>query len=362
MKILKFFPLLAFVLFIAACGDDTPTTGCEVEFDQEAMFTNIADNLIIPAYTNLKEKVDDLETKVTDFQSNISQSTLDDLRSSWFEAYRVWQHASQYKFGPSEDVFLYNSVNNFPLNVDETNEKITNEDYDFTSPDAYDKGFPALDYLLYGIGDDDAAILVQFADAKYMTYLTKVVEDIKTRVDATTTAWDTYRATFITNTGTAAGSSLSQIVNGFNENYEFIKREKLGVPSGVLTLGFTNPTKVEAFYAGRSVELANEALAASFQLYLGANSLGLDDYLQEIGTMKEDKTLDEAIQEQFTSAVNTLQGLGTTTPLSELVDTETDKVVDAYNEVTKQLVNIKTDMPSVLCVSITYIDNPSDSD
>lgn len=362
MKILQLSTILAFVLLLAACGDDTPTTGCETDFDQEAMFENIADNLIIPAYADLKEKVDNLEAKTTDFQSNTNQSTLDTLRNSWLEAYRVWQRASPYKFGPSEEVFLFNSVNNFPLNVDETNEKIVNEDYDFSSPDAYDKGFPALDYLLFGIGNDDAEILAQFADAKYMTYLTKVVEDIKTRVDATATAWNTYRATFVTNTGTAAGSSLSQIVNGFNENYEFIKREKLGIPSGVVTLGFTNPTKVEAFYAGESVALANEALAASFQLYLGGNGLGLDDYLQTIGTIKGDKTLDEAIQEQFTSAINTLQDLGTTTPLSELVDTETSKVVNAYNEVTKQLVNIKTDMPSVLCVSITYIDNPSDSD
>lgn len=361
MKILKISSLLAFILLIAACGDDTPTTGCETDFNQEAMFTNIADNLIIPAYTDLKGKVDDLESKITDFQSNRTQANLEALRNSWLESYRTWQRASSYKFGPSEEVFLFNSVNNFPLNVEETNEKITNEDYDFSSPDAYDKGFPALDYLLYGIGNDDAEILAQFADTKYMTYLTKVVEDIKTRVDATATAWNTYRATFITNTGTAAGSSLSQIVNGFNENYEFIKREKLGIPSGVLTLGFTNPTKVEAFHSGRSVELALAALEASRDLYLGKNDLGLDDYLQTIGTMKGNETLDEAIQNQFTAAIAAVQDLGTS-PLSETVENDNDKVVTAYNEVTKQLVNIKTDMPSVLCVSITYIDNPSDSD
>ena len=359
MKTLQISLLLAFILFIAACTNDPEPLGCNVEFDQEAMFTNIADNLIIYGYNDLKSNVDVLNTKTIDFQSNPNQITLEDLRTAWFNAYIYWQRVSQYEFGPAAEVFLFNSVNNFPLDVDATNEKITNENYDFTSPDAYDKGFPALDYLLYGIGNDDTEILAQFADTKYLTYLTKVVEDIKTRVDSTVTGWTTYRATFVTNTGTAAGSSLSQIVNGFNQNYEYIKREKLGIPSGVLTLGFTNPTKVEAYFSGRSTELALTALEASQELYLGKSGLGLDDYLQAIGTMKGDKTLDAVIQEQFAAAISAVQDLGTSTPLSDI---ENDKAVTAYNEVTKQLVNIKTDMPSVLCVSITYIDNPSDSD
>jgi predicted lipoprotein len=365
MKALKLLTLLAFVLFIAACGDDPQPTGCETDFDQEAMFTSLADNLIMPTYAVLKNEVDDLAMKNIAFQANPNPTTLTALRTTFFDAYLTWQKASPYIFGPSEAVFLFNSVNNFPLNVEETETKITAENYDFTSPDAFDKGFPAIDYLLYGIGNNETEIINQFInDAKYLTYLDKVIEDIQTRVDATATGWETYRATFITNTGTAAGSSLSLIVNAFNQNYEYIKRDKLGIPSGVLTLGFTNPTKVEAYYSGYSSEMAITALMSSQEFYLGRRDglLGLDDYLQKIGTMKGDKTLDAVIQEQFQIAISTVQDLGTTKSLSELVETETQSVVNAYNEVTKQLINIKTDMPSVLCVSITYIDNPSDSD
>jgi len=48
--------------------------------------------------------------------------------------------------------------------------------------------------------------------------------------------------------------------------------------------------------------------------------------------------------------------------LQEEVAENQAAVENAYAEVTKNLVNLKTDLPSVLCVSITYIDNPSDSD
>jgi predicted lipoprotein len=363
MKTLKIFTLLAFVLLIASCSDDPQTTGCETDFDQEAMFTNLADNLIIPGYNDLKARVNELNLANDDFQTTINATNLEELQTAWFAAYYYWQRVSQYDLGPASDVFLQNSLNNFPLDTAIVYEKIQNSDYDFTSPDAYDKGFPALDYLLFGVGNDDTEIINQFANnPKYLQYLDKVIEDITTRVEATATGWDAYRAVFVTNTGTAAGSSLSLIVNGFNQNYEYIKRDKLGIPSGILTLGFTNPTKVEAYYSGRSLELADQALTSSWYFYLGVEGLGLDDYLQAIGTMKGDKTLDAAIQEQFSAARATLARLGTSTPLSELVESDTQSIVEAYNEVTKQLINIKTDMPSVLCVSITYIDNPSDSD
>ncbi|MFT5832655.1 MAG: putative lipoprotein [Cognaticolwellia sp.] len=366
MKTLKIFALFTFVLFITACSDDPQITGCDTDFDQEGMFTNLADNLIIPAYTDLKVKVDVLEAKVSDFQSNTNQSTLDNLRTAWFDAYLAWQVASPYEFGPGAVEFLHNSLNNFPLDTAIVNEKIQNSDYDFTSPDAYDKGFPAMDYLLYGIAANDAEIINKYTTAStptlYSFYLDGVINDIKSRVDNTFNAWTegTYKTEFVTNTGTAAGSSLSLIVNGFNQNYEYIKRDKLGIPSGVLTLGFINPTKVEAYFSGRSLELAVKGLESSRDFYLGKTGLSLDDYLEAIGTMKGDKTLNAAIQEQFTTAINSVSNLQN--QLSDIVENDAQSVVNVYNEVTKQLINIKTDMPSVLCVSITYIDNPSDSD
>jgi hypothetical protein len=144
-----------------------------------------------------------------------------------------------------------------------------------------------------------------------------------------------------------------------------IKREKLGVPSGVLTLGFSNPDKVEAPGLAISKELALEALKASKSLYLGmsvsdADGLGLDDYLTEVNALKSEEKLDDLIQNQFELAIRSIENLELT--LQEEARDNQENVENAYAEVTKNLVNLKTDLPSVLCVSITYIDNPSDSD
>ncbi|MEZ4887938.1 MAG: imelysin family protein [Chitinophagales bacterium] len=362
----KILILTIFIFSFNACKDDTGggTTNCGGDFDQKAMFQNITDNLILPAYTDLKAKVDDMASKTETFTSTYDLATLESLRSSYIAAYTSWQKAAQYNFGPAEEVFLRSSVNNFPLDVTMIEANIQNRVYDFDQPDNYDKGFPAMDYLLYGIAEDDNAILFKYLSdnsANHEEYLQAVVADIQERVNYTFNAWvNGYDETFINNTGTAAGTSLSLIINQLNANYELIKREKLGVPSGVLTLGFPNPDRVEAFYSGQSLGLLKVALEASRNLYLGGSGLGLDDYLVNANAEKNGQPLNDIIKSQFVAALNSFDAL--TSPLSAQIETDATLVETAYNEVTKQVVNIKTDLPSVLCVSITYIDNPSDSD
>jgi len=368
--------LLSFValtFLLSSCKDDgMGDDPCTSNFNQKAMFENVADNLIVPQMKTFQSSVDDLHLAVSEFTDNANSESyavlLDALTDSWTK----WQNVAQYSFGPAEEVFLRNSLNNFPLNIEEMQTKIMAGNTDFSSPDDFDKGFPALDYLFLSV--DETIFVPSIIDfysgngesELYKNYARAIINDIKTRTDAVVSKWEgAYRDEFVNNTGMAAGSSLSLIINGLNQNYELIKREKLGVPSGVLTLGFANPDKVEAPGLLISKELALEALKATKSLYLGmsasdVNGLGLDDYLTEINALKSEERLDDLIQNQFEAAIRSIENIELT--LIEEVTENQENVENAYAEVTKNLVNLKTDLPSVLCVSITYIDNPSDSD
>jgi uncharacterized protein len=356
--------VLAFIcLFFVSCkNDDEGSTACQSDFDQQELFVNVADNLIIPGYQSMQIKINNLLDATNAFVGTPDQVALDNIRSVYSDAYLHFQKIAPYEFGPAETVFLRSSLNNFPTNTAEIEANISNNTADFDQPDKFDKGFPALDYLLYGVAENDEAILAKFANGDaYKNYLLALVNDMKARIDQTLFGWQSgYWITFTENTGTAAGSSLSLLVNCLNENFELIKRQKLGIPSGVLTLGFVNPTEVEAYYSGQSVALAVTALEATFGFYKGQQGVGLDDYLQKVNAMKGDESLDAVIQNQFNLMIEKTSALED--PLSQQIEEDATPVVEAYNEVTKQLVNIKTDMPSVLCISITYIDNPSDSD
>lgn len=359
MKNSIFLLSLFILLFIVACDKSEPTDSCSSGFDQKAMFSNIADNLIIPGFFELDAQTTDLKAAVNNFIINPNATTLKTARQALQTARKTWQSVAQFSFGPAEEVFLANSVNNFPLNREEMIAKIESGSIDFSSPNDFDKGFPALEYLLYAVSDTDAAVADFYLNAEnstYLNYLKAVAEDIAQRVAITNTGWTAYADHFKNNTGTAAGTSLSQIINGLNQNYELIKREKLGIPSGVLTLGFPNSEKVEAPYSGISTELAKIALQASQDFYLGKTGVGLDDFLIETGNAE----LNQAIQSNFNSSNALLSEIGD--ELSKEVAENQDQVTEVYNDLTRNLVNLKTDMPSVLCVSITYIDNPSDTD
>lgn len=354
-------------LSLSACKDkedDTNTNPCSISFDQEAMFANLADNIIIPSYLSLKTGVDALAIQTDNFINDPQESQLVSLREAWLAAYLSWQACAQYEFGPAAEVFLRNSLNNFPTNQDAIEQNISSGSYDFSQPDNYDKGFPALDYLLFGSGANTGEIINKFASAstadQYRNYLKALVVDMQTKVDQTYSKWtNSYRNTFVGNTGTAAGTSLSLIINNLNQNYEFIKREKLGTPVGIV-FDIPNPKTVEAYHSGNAVKLAVAALKAAQNFYLGKDGLGLDDNLAAADARKADQSLDAVIQQRFTQAIAAVSLLND--PLDQNIADDRAAVVNAYNEVTKQVVTLKTDMPSALCVSITYIDNPSDSD
>jgi len=375
MNKLKLFPVAwLLILGVAACEDSeggggNSTDPCVGTENQPQLFENVADHLIIPGYETLQEDVDLLQTRTQTFVDNPDMQKLEELRRQWRLAYLSFQEVAQYNFGPAEEVFLRSSLNNFPANEQEIETKVQEGQFSFDDPSAFDKGFPAIDFLLYE-GQDDQAVVDRFVSGdkagNYRQYLMGVVEDIQSRVDQTLNAWkDGYREAFIQNTGNAAGTSLSLLINNLNENYEIVKRDKVGIPSGIVTLGFTNPDKVEAFHSGLSKELILAAVRASDRLFRGESrqgidGFGLDELLQQANAQKDGEPLSRLIKDQYQQAITATEALPA--PLSAAVDDNPEVVETAYKELVRQVVQIKTDMPSVLCVAITYVDNPSDSD
>ncbi len=360
---------LATVLLLASCEEDSGgQRPCESDFDQQALFQHLADEVIVPAYTALQLSTQQLHAAAFDFAEVPSVQALEAVRVAFETAYLDWQDVAQFDFGPAEEAALRATLNNFPLDTAALEAKVAQEDYGFSDPNTFNKGFPALDYLFFGLSEQsDAAIVRAFEDdPAYAAFLTAQTAFIAEAVKSVNDTWkNTYRDQFVASEGTAAGTSLSQVINGLNEHYEIIKRDKIGIPAGVVTLGFTNPEKVEARYSGLSLALAQRALEAAAHFYAGIsqdgqNGPGLDDYLEAVNATKEGESLNERILQQFEAAEAALASVPA--PLRTAVDTDNELAVEAYNELTRQIVNIKTDMPSILCVAITYIDNPSDSD
>lgn len=367
-RLIAVFCVLTIVGFLSSCKDDNQkfTPSCISEYDISPLLVNYADEIIIPRLESFDKQFDECYQEGENFIDNPQLENLIQFRMEYIAVYKLWQTVSAFSFGPGEDVFWVSSFNNFPMNESKVLLDVQDGKMDFSSPDDYNKGLPLLDFFLYGLSDSEEGILDSFSiNNAYGIYTKAVLDDMDKKLDDVIGNWQSYANEFKQKTGTTDGQSINLLVNTLNKDYEYIKRNKIGIPSGVLSLGFTNPREVESYHSGQSLELAKTAIQSSKDLFLGTkfdgtDGEGLEEILRSIGADKNGVSLADVIINQYDIALERINAIEET--LQESVDDDKQNVIDAYNALSEQVIYLKSDMPSVMCIPITYVDNPSDSD
>lgn len=371
MKDLKRYSVIALacLALLSSCGSDNEDSSPDNDYDRQTMVANYADNLIVPAYSNFNSKTEAMATAINTFVASPTAENLATARMAYQQAYLAWQDVSVYEFGPADEQMLRSSLNTYPTTTSQIENNIASGTYDLQQTANYSaKGFPALDYLLYGAGTD-AAVVEQYTSgtnaANRKKYLQDVTNLVKQRTEAVYNGWTSgdYATTFKNSPGTAVGSAVGNLVNSLNSDIDITKRYKVGTPAGQFTAGAALPDKVEAYYSRTSLDLLKRNIQAEKAIFMGmtpsgTNGPGLDDYLDHINARHNGTLLSDAIEAQFDAALaaaNAVQG-----PLSEAVTTQQQAVNKVYDELQKLIVLTKTDMPAALGVTISYNDNDGD--
>jgi len=202
-------------------------------------------------------------------------------------------------------------------------------------------------------------------DANARQVLVDLSQAIVEQSTALYDAWADAEATFITSTGNAAGNGISVLINAFSKHFEDTRRDRLGTPFGVTTLGFPNPQTVEAPYSGQSLTWLKLAIEASQSAFFATdptstqNLPSLATYLSELSSPDATSLVDD-MATQYQLILDELENIDG--PLADAVEQDTDDVQEAYNTISRQVDNLKTDVPTVACAAITYVDNPSARD
>ncbi len=364
-KFLKISTLAAFVaasVFFVSCDEDG--SPAKVDFDRKAMLENWADNILIPAFAELASETQNLKEATQKFSNTESYTDFLNVRQEFSDAYLAFQNVKAFQVGPSENVSLKAAANTYPVDTQKVINNSSSGNYTFDAANNLDaQGFPALDYLLYG--SPLKGVQFQTGDfEKYIPYLVAVSEHLDGLAQTVSNDWDGYRNDFVNASGTDIGSSLGQMVNAVNKDYELIKNAKIGFPSGRKTLGQTYPHAVESFYGGLSILLAKKNLEAIQNFYQGTHfkgvtdGLSLKDFLEELETPSDEGMLHETIDQNFEDAIQA--AMEVPQPLSVAVDDDKEKVDAAYEAVQKNVRYLKSDMSSALGVVITYQDNDGD--
>lgn len=362
--------LSAVLLLLGGCGltgSDEPGD----DFDRSAMLENYGRNLILPSYEALKSDTDRLRAETGTFADNPTRQNLASLRDALKEARLAWQDASPFQFGPAEMRLLRPSLNTYPADTQRIRDNMDSGEYELgTIANRAAAGFPAMGYLLYGLGESDAQIVDRYTGGgeaqKRRDYLLAVADRIKGLVDETASGWQAgqgdYLGTFLSEerAGTDVGSSLGMLINAVVQHYErFLRDGKIGIPSGVRSAGVPRPAAVESYYGGYSAELALANLKTVRRLFRGRSAdgtdgVGLEENLEAVGAGQ----LAAEINRELDEAVESLESLSD--PLHTQIENDNEPVLTAFSELQELVPLLKADMPSMLGITITYQDNDSD--
>lgn len=370
MKKLAFLFLLSLTLFLA-CGSESGGGDDPVDnFDRKAMLTNWADAVVVPGLTAFSEATESLSLAATAFAADPTTTTLTALRTEWETAYLLWQRVSMFTSPTSELLRYRDQMNIYPLDAEKLEGNIAETGWNLELPSNNDvQGFPAMDYLLYGVRQNDADLIDLYASSvgtAYRQYLTDVSKRMNELTKAVLADWTgDYRTEFINNSGNTATASVDRFVNDYVFYYEkHLRAGKVGIPAGVFS-GSPLSNKVEAYYRGNlNKALLLEALNATQGFFNGqsfdGNTTGasLAQYLDYLNTVKNGADLSEAINGQFDAARDQINMLGDN--FATIVETDNGQLLSTYDKLQRNVVLLKVDMLQAMNINVDYVDADGD--
>lgn len=364
-------------LLILGCGsNNNDPTPDEHGADRKIILTHWVDNIITPAYDKFKVKFDAMVSKSQVFTATPNANSLAEFRTAWADAYAEWEKVELFEFGPADRYTLRNFFNIYPADVVGIVTNMNDPSSSLEVPASYPRqGFPALDYLLYGVGGDDSAVIAYYTNssegARRLDYVNRLVARMTTLLTTVISEWKgVYRDTFILKTGLDIGSSFGIVINAYVLHFErYIRSGKIGIPSGatIASVGVPYPEKVEAFYRKEISQLlaknAHEAVMDFFNgknIVTGESGPSFKTYLDALDAkdMTTGTLLSTIINDQFFVISAKLDALSPN--LYDQVQTNNQAMIDTYTAMQQMVRILKVDMTSAMSITITYTDNDGD--
>ncbi len=291
----------------------TPTPTTSGEFDYATMFTNLADNVIIPNYEAFKDMSDTLassQSALTSYCDAIGSddevSARESAQAEWQTLMVQWQKAEMHNLGPAaaEASLLRNQIYAYdtrPFDSCRTDRAVVlaeEDGFDIGTRDFNSRGLDALEYILFEDNlnhtctDSNPQTDVWDARAELERkqarcgYAIDVAVDINEAATAIYAAWipsdGNYRETYIGNSDTH-----ELILAATSDAMFYVEKDskdaKVGVPLG-FNDGCTEtacPEGVESPFASHALENLQANVESFLSLYNGVEGLSFDDIISD---------------------------------------------------------------------------------
>jgi hypothetical protein len=339
------------------------------EFDRSSMLTFWADSIILPSMIGFENELNVFNEYVENFTANPNANNLTLLRDQWLTTYKNWQYVEMFDLGIAEEIYFKNRMNIFPANVQRIESNISNQEFNLDeSANFAAQGFTALDYLLFGVEQEDDVILTKYSDtsSNYGDYLIQVTAKMQELTVLVKAQWEgDYRDSFVQSTENTATSSINMMLNDFVYYYEKgYRANKFGIPAGVFS-GGPLPNTIEAYHGEiYSKILSLEATNAIENFFNGVayndpETLGpsIKDYLDFVESDTAEK-LSERIKEKLQGGRIKINELNTS--FIKQIEENNTLMLLTYDAIQSAVILFKVDMLQKLNVSVDYADADGD--
>ncbi|MDO6812507.1 imelysin family protein [Tenacibaculum soleae] len=354
------------ILVACSSSNDDPGTSNPDSFNRKEMLTFWANQIIVPGYTDFKSETILLNNAVIKFTNDVTAPNLAEVRNAWEKAYVTWQKVAMFQVGKAQELNMVGSMNTVPTNVPLIKSYAESGNYNLESPNlSAVQGFPAIDYLLNGQGNDTETITFYTTATnanKYKEYLKDVTERLASLTKQVLDDWNGgYTQSFIDNDGYAISSSVDKMVNFYVIPFyeKQLRDAKIANASGART-GTADVTLVEGYYKKDiSKKLFTTALLATKNFFKGVSyNGGTGKSLQQYLEFLNRKDLADLINTKFTTIDEKASLLEN--DFTSQITTDKVKFLETYDAMQALLKSFKPDMFSAMSVTNTSTDSDND--
>lgn len=331
---------LCFLLLIA-CDSNK-----QQSFDKDVMVANITNSTLVryEEFIITSTTTVDATKKFTE-KPNIENLAV--IRQTWKASMAKWKECEILNFGVTKDknyMFEINFSEIRPKLIENVLSDTAQIDTDYIkSLGSAAKGLPAIAFLLF---EKDKELLDANKNKRILSYVSFLAKNLNENALLLKNEWNIsneYTKQFLKNQDNASLNILANQLLALVENIatkrmdELIKQTK-------------DSSKVSALEKALNDKLFIVSSLESIQkTFNGAEGLGFDDYLDFLNAKFTNRKLSTAINEQIEKAKKAVQ----------IAENEEQAKI-AQDELKKLLILIKTDMFSIMSISVSFTDADGD--
>lgn len=330
------------IILNLSCRKNDGNTSTDFEGLKDRALMDFVNVVALPGYEELKTKAATLNSKVTAFDANTTDTNLLAAREAWKGLRTTWERCEGFLFGPVEDDEYDPETDTWPVSFNDLDSLMNSSnplgvsDIEALSQRSL-KGYHPMEYILWGKNGAQTAASI---NARQKQYLTSLSLHLKSQAEKLYDSWAPGGGNYgqyILNAG--KGSSLYpkkqdafiSILEGLLAICEEVGESKMLEPFDA-----QDPAIVESPFSGNSVTDFKNNITGAFNAYEGkfnTDGVGLSEVVRA-----RNISLDNELKQNFNAALNSFNNI--TVPYEKAIleqRIQCRQTMDAINELSATL-------------------------